>query len=103
MTTFVFLSLSILVVLDWLAVGLLTRVIRQARSEGSAIPAANDRRRAAFAIAVGSSLILLLSLNSQLGQIIKGDILIVVLVIAILVPSLANALFIVDVLRGVYR
>jgi hypothetical protein len=39
----------------------------------------------------------------QRGQIIKGDILIVVLVIAILVPSLANALFIVDVLRGVYR
>jgi hypothetical protein len=99
----VLLALLILVAMDWVAVALLTWVIRKARSEGSRIPAANDRRRAAFAIAIGSTLIMFLSLNAELGQIVKGDILIVLLVVAILVPSLANLLFLLDVLRGVYR
>jgi hypothetical protein len=103
MTSFTLIALIVLVVLDWVAVGMLTGVLRRARTEGVDLPAAADRRRAATAIAIGSTLILLLSLNSQFGQIVKGDVVIVVLVVAILVPSLANALFIVDVLRGVYR
>jgi hypothetical protein len=103
MTVLTLAALTVLVVLDWIAVGMLTQVIRKARTQGIDIPAANDRRRAATAIAIGSSLILLLSLNSQFGRIVSGDVLVVVLVVAILVPSLANALFILDVLRGVYR
>jgi hypothetical protein len=96
-------ALAVLVVVDWIAVALLTGVIRRAHREGTKLPAAVDRRRAAGAIATGSTLLLLWSINRQIGSPVTGDLVTVVAILAVFVPSLANLLFLLDVLRGVYR
>ncbi len=100
---FVTLALTMLVVVDWLTVGLLWRVLRKAKRQLTPLPAASDRYRAALTIAIGSSCALAVGINHEVGEPLRGDWVLLLLVAAVVIPSLANVVFLIDVLRGVYR
>jgi hypothetical protein len=93
-------ALVFLVIFDWITVALLFRVARAARSSGAPIRTIEDRGRTATLIAIGSTIAAFLGLNRHFGFGLAPELGIVLLIAAVVVPSLANLFFLVDLVRG---
>jgi predicted metal-binding membrane protein len=92
-------ALVVLVTIDWAAVLFLWRASRKARREDHRSLTLEDRGRTATLIAAASTIALLLGLNRTLHLIPNDDVLIL-LVVAVLLPSCANFIFMFDLWQG---
>jgi hypothetical protein len=92
-------ALVVLVIFDWLAVLILHRAYQRAAAGGSRVRSLVDRRRTAILISVASTVATVIGLNRYF-RVLNVDIVLVLLALAVILPSLANFAFVLDIWRG---
>lgn len=91
--------LFVLALFDWASVFILTGVIRAEKARGYEAASVKDRRRIAGAVAIAASIACVIGINRHIVILPPGAGFIL-FVILVLLPSLANLLFVLDVFRG---
>ena len=91
--------LVVLVAFDWIVVVVLLRASVRARAEGRVSRTLEDRGRTATLIGIATTLALVLGLNRYV-RVIPMDGIVILLSLAVVLPSIANLLFLIDLWRG---
>lgn len=93
--------LVLIPVIDWLSVAVLTRAAGAARRRFGRVPGyLSERRRVATIIALSATLGAVLGVSRLLHGWLPADVGLGILVMILALPSLANALWLWQVLRG---
>jgi hypothetical protein len=92
-------ALVVLLVFDWVSVLILHRAYQRAANGGSKVRSLADRRRTAILISIASTFATVVGLNRYV-HVLSVDIVVVLLALLVVLPSLANAAFVLDIWRG---
>lgn len=91
-------ALVVLAIFDWVAVGILWYAARPNR--GRPIHSLESRGRVALLIALSSTFATALGVNRHLNLGLSGEMVALLLVVVVVLPSLGNLWFLVDLVRG---